>query len=144
MASNLGLGARGKRRGVGFGVAEMTIKRGERSASADNAQVDANTTRFMEKLLGGFHQFAAQSETLARRIDGKQTNVATITPQLSVDAAAKTVSVLSKEKPSCLHIGAHAVGSSPIAVEDGALDGEGGVDETNQGIHIALLAKSNV
>src|SRR5437879_5580583 len=41
--------------GAGLEVAEVAIKSGERSASADNAEVDSDATGLAEKILGRIH-----------------------------------------------------------------------------------------
>jgi len=118
-------------RGVRFHVTQVLVKRRKWCARADHAQINGGATVFAEKLLGGFHKFAAQAGTLPLRVHGQQSNVAAISTKLDVNAARKTAGILREEKFSFFHVGEDSGRASAVAIENGALDDECGVDKTS-------------
>ncbi len=71
----------------GLRITQMSIKRRERSARANDAQIDRAATGAAEVILCGLHQLAAQSPTLPRGSDAQQPEITAFAPELHVNAS---------------------------------------------------------
>src|SRR6266852_3658715 len=125
-----------ERGSAGFQVAEVAIKGREGSARADNAEVDGPATPFAKVILGGIHYFAAQAGSLARRIHAKETEVATVGPNLNIDAPCEACGILCQQEFSFLHVGPDAVMVGAVALNEGLLDAESSVDQAREGFRV--------
>src|SRR5260370_16870040 len=80
VARNLHEYVRSERSGAGFDVAEVAIKGGERSAGADDAEVDRHASGPAEIILPALHQFPSEAFALARGTPPNQPQLTPIPP----------------------------------------------------------------
>src|SRR5882672_212456 len=132
-----------KRRSAGFHIAEVTVKPRQGFARADNSQINSNTVRITEKILGSVHQFAAQSGSLAPWFHAEQTQVPAITANFDIDAASKAHRIFREQKSSLLHVLANTARVDAVALDEGQLDAERHVDQSREGFDIRALCETN-
>ena len=87
MTRHLSRGVWRKRRGARFHIAEMTVEPGQRSARADDSQINGDAMRVTKKLFRRIHQSAAQPGSLAPRLYAQQTQVTAAAAFTSSSAA---------------------------------------------------------
>ena len=144
MAGNLEghIGSKGS--GADLEVAKVAIKGRERRARADDAEVDGLATCFAKIILGSIHHFAAEPGSLTHRIHTKQAQVAAIAAEFDIDAGRECRGISSDEEFAFCHVGANALGVDAITFNEGLLDAEGGIDQTNERFGIGRESRTNL
>ena len=135
------IGSEGSR--TGFVVAEVTIKGRKRRTRADDTQVDRPATRFAKVAFGSIHHLAAEPGSLPRRIDTEQPQVASVIVNLNVDASGQASGIFSDEKFAFGHVRESASGVNAIAFDEGFLDAESRVDQTDEAFHVGKIRAAN-
>ena len=143
MAGNSCWDLGGEWSGAGFNVAEMPVEGRQWSARADDAQIDGLTTGLAKIILRRVHQSAAQAGALPSGINAKQSQIAAISAKFDVNTSGEFRGVFRKEKLSFFHVSADAVKAGAVAIYEGCLHPECGVDEPREHFHILALAEAN-
>jgi len=73
----------------------------------------------------------------------EQAEVATVSAKFDVDAPREARGILRQQEFPFLHVGADTVGIDAVALDEGLLDAESGVDQTSERINVALGSGSN-
>ena len=133
-----------ERSGAGFAIAEVAIKGRERRARADDAEVDGAATCFAKIIFGGIHHFAAEPGSLTQRIHTKQAQVAAVAAEFDIDASCEGRGTSSDEEFPFCHVGANAFSVDAITFDEGLLDAESGVDQTNEGVDIGSIPRTDL
>src|SRR4029077_10959988 len=79
-----------------FNVPQTPVKRWERRALTDDAQIDRAATSNAEIILCGGNQLAAQTSALARRIHGEQAQIASAMTDFQVNTPGESGGVFHK------------------------------------------------
>jgi hypothetical protein len=144
MAGNLEGHIGSKRSGADFEVAEVAVKGRERCARAHDAEVDGPATCFAEIALGDIHHFATEPGSLTQWVHAKQAQVAAVTAEFDIDAGREGRGISSDEEFAFCHVGANAFGVDAIAFDEGLLDAESGIDQTNERFGIGRECRTNL
>ncbi len=144
VAGDLGLDFCRKGRGAGFNVAEMTVKGRKGRAWINYPEVDGDATVFAKVVFGGVHQFPAQAGPLEPGIYAEETQIAAIAAKFDVNATSEARGIFRDQEFSFFHVGADALGIRAVALNEGLLNEEGGVDQAGEGFDIGFLREANV
>jgi hypothetical protein len=144
VAGNLDGYFRGERGSASLTVAKVPIKGRKRGAGADDPEIDRNAAGLAEITLRSIHHFAAQACFLAGRVHAKQSQIAAVAAKFDVDAGYQAGGVFGDEEFAFCHIGANAFDVNTITFDEGLLDAESGIDQTNERFGIGGKGGTNL
>src|SRR5262245_58920864 len=121
-------------RRAGLCITELAVERRQFLADADDIEVHRVEPLVPRILLGGFHQPAAESLAVHRRIDREQPQVGARSARLDVDAPRETVVRVDYQEPALVEKAAHARGIGAVAIDEEFLHRESEVDERGEAL----------
>jgi hypothetical protein len=95
-------------------------------------------------LFGRGDQNGADSRTLSRRVNRKQSEISPFSPNLGVNASHKRAVFEAHQKPSFFHKRSDFVGISAVGIDEETLGSERGIDHLRDGRSVGPVGGSNL